>query len=162
MEHDLKCSFTELSSSVHFCTLETFLNKGAEINKDHSIRVQVVYEPFFFNQKFTSLSAAFHKSCKKSTKPIYVVSIMSDLEVIKRVMEMNPMIRVLVLFVARNEDLLMQSIRTDGQGSKIDLETVKKEFMNIKSGPFLGKLEGLGVITDSTIKEEVAMETSDS
>jgi len=87
---------------------------------------------------------------------------MSDLEVIKRVMEMNPMIRVLVLFVARNEDLLMQSIRTDGQGSKIDLETVKKEFMNIKSGPFLGKLEGLGVITDSTIKEEVAMETSDS
>lgn len=128
---DFKTSLAEILPQVAFCSMENFIMQSKELRKDPKIRGIVVVEPFLFKSKFSPVEETFVTRLKKSksTKPIYILSIMNDLSTLSELAFIDPMVRIIMLFCVNSESELVSSIRLDGKDEgKIDIETFKRIF----------------------------------
>lgn len=131
LKADFKTSLKELLEQVVFCSMENFIMHSKEYRKDPKIRAIVVLEPFLFSSKFTPAEETFVAGLKKSksTKPIYILSIMNDRKTLSKLAFIDPMVRIIMLFCIHSEADLIHSIRVDGkEEGRIDLEQFKKIF----------------------------------
>lgn len=128
---DFKASLGEIIPQVAFCSMESFIMESQNLRKDNKVRAIVVVEPFLFGSKFSSAEETFVSGLKKSksTKPIYILSIMNDYGTLSKLAFIDPMVRIIMLFCINSESELLQSIRVDGKDEgRIDLEGFKRIF----------------------------------
>lgn len=128
---DFKTSLNDLLPQLAFCSMESFIMNSQELRKDQKIRGIVVVEPFLFASKFTPAEETFVSGLKKSksTKPIYILSIMNDYDTLSKLAFIDPMVRIIMLFCINSEHELLNHIRVDGKDEgKIDIEAFKRIF----------------------------------
>jgi hypothetical protein len=82
------------------------------------------------------------KIVKKSTKPIYVLSIMSDKLALEKVMGIEPVVRAMMLFCFNSEEELLASISLNHKGEKIDTAKLKQVFSLVPSSNIEKQIKG--------------------
>lgn len=143
LKQDFKMLLQDIIPLVNFCSMETFLMNGKTMLNDQTSRAVVVVEPFLFESKLGTLEDKFLNmlSKNKSSKMIYIVSVMNDYESLRHMAFINPMVRIMMLFCIINERSLIKQIRVDGKDESIDIEKFKKIFYLVPCSGLITKLQ---------------------
>lgn len=139
---DFESPFDDLNPCIQCCTLATYLQHGMSYSKFPSIRATIICEPFLFINKIQDVLPSLSKIVKKSTKPIYVLSIMSDKLALEKVMGIEPVVRAMMLFCFNSEEELLASISLNHKGEKIDTAKLKQVFSLVPSSNIEKQIKG--------------------
>jgi len=120
IEADLQSPYEELRQVIEFCSLEEFVDSTSSPQAKHPIRARMLVVPFLFAEVLEQHSQKLQKSAKKAQEPIYILSIIADLESVSKVLNINPLIRVVMLFCIESEAALVQHVKMDSKAPKID------------------------------------------
>ena len=142
LELDFQDDFDVLNPHIVCCTLENYISQGKEYNKMPNIRATVVCEPFFFLTKALKILPELTKIVKKATKPLYIISVMNDIEALDKLVNIEPLVRVMTLFCLHAEEKLLTNIRADPKGNKLDTAKLKQIFYLVSSTPLVKQIKG--------------------
>ena len=121
IETDFQSPYEELREVIEFCTLEEFIEAQALPSAaKQSVRAKILVIPFLFAEVIEPHSQKLQKSAKKAQEPIYILAIIADIESVRKVLNINPLIRVIMLFCIESEAALVQHVKLDSKAAKIE------------------------------------------
>ena len=112
IEVDLGSKFEELNDSIVYLTLES-LESQEKTSQKMNKRAVVILEPFLLAGKLSLYLSALQKSAKKSTEPIYLLTLIADQESISKIKTMSPIFRIVVLFCIKSEQTLTENVKQE-------------------------------------------------
>ncbi len=116
-------TYTEIQNSISFTTLHS---AGPLLtDKNSQLRATIICIPFMFSEQYSSQIEKHAKSWTRALRPVYIASIMIDLAILRKLTELCPLVKVVMLFCVESEEELANSIRRDGKGAPVDPNTIK-------------------------------------